>query len=180
VAYVLLLWIDNTYDFKLDATLREKAMQFITSIQSPSSQLEKCLKLLSSQSKQTSRALKPYSSDVINTFLSRELSTLNRRNSTVNNAQRQLQFSELDPNIVADQLTLIEYNILKQIKPHEFLKQGWNKHEKEVKAPNILRYIHWFNSVSKWVSTEIVKRATPEERSVLLGKFIQVAMVSFH
>lgn len=91
---------------------------------------------------------------------------------------------------------LIEYTMLKNIHLSEFLGQAWNKsacqrctfvtqcaltydtsEEKEARAPNILKYIAWFNKVSHWVTTEIMKRETAEERAVVIGKFIEMAMV---
>lgn len=86
------------------------------------------------------------------------------------------QFSEMDPIEVADQVSLIEYDLLRMIRPNEFLKQAWNKDGKEKKAPNILRYIYWFNKLSRWVSTVILKGNTPEERSVIISKFIQIGL----
>ncbi len=78
---------------------------------------------------------------------------------------------------MADQITLMEYELLKAVRPYEFLKQAWSKKDGEQRAPNIHNYVKWFNKVSRWVSTEIIKGATPAERSVIIGKFIDVAMV---
>jgi hypothetical protein len=59
-----------------------------------------------------------------------------------------IQFSDVDAGLIADQLTLIEYAIVKRIRTEEFHKQAWSKSEKLKKAPHILQYIQWFNRVS--------------------------------
>jgi hypothetical protein len=48
---------------------------------------------------------------------------------------------------IANQLTLLEYDLMCNIRPGEFLKQRWNKSEKESEAPNLLKVISWFNKV---------------------------------
>jgi hypothetical protein len=54
---------------------------------------------------------------------------------------------DLNPEEVARQLTLIEYDLYKAIKPWECLNQAWTKKNKEEKAPNILAVIKRFNRV---------------------------------
>lgn len=85
--------------------------------------------------------------------------------------------NDLDPILLADNISVLEHVLLKNIRPSEFIKQAWNKPEKEKKAPNILKYITWFNKISRWVSTEILKRETAEARSVVIAKMIEMAMV---
>lgn len=51
------------------------------------------------------------------------------------------------------------------------------KENKAKLAGNIINYISWFNKISSWISTEIIKRNSAEERSVVIGKFIQMAKV---
>lgn len=62
---------------------------------------------------------------------------------------------------IARQLTLIESDYYKAIKPWECLGQAWTKSDKAVRAPNVLRFIHRFNQVSKWVAAEIVRVRAP-------------------
>ena len=86
------------------------------------------------------------------------------------------RFIDTNTVSIAEQLTLMEHEMLQLIKPSEFLKQSWSKSDKESKAPNIMVYIIWFNKVSRWVSTEIVKGNNAQERSVIIGKFIEIGM----
>jgi len=76
---------------------------------------------------------------------------------------------------IARQLTLIEYNLYKSIKPWEFFNQSWTKKDKEILSPNILNMIKRFNRASGWVATEIVKTEKLKDRTAALSKFIEVA-----
>ena len=49
------------------------------------------------------------------------------------------------------------------------------KKSKEENAPNVLKMIRWFNDLSNWVSTEILKRESVKERVEVIKIFIKVA-----
>eukprot|EP01114_Cavostelium_apophysatum_P003195 TRINITY_DN1296_c0_g1_i3.p1 TRINITY_DN1296_c0_g1~~TRINITY_DN1296_c0_g1_i3.p1 ORF type:complete len:979 (+),score=384.94 TRINITY_DN1296_c0_g1_i3:893-3829(+) len=76
---------------------------------------------------------------------------------------------------IARQMTLIEDNLYKSIKPWEFFGQAWTKKDKETNSPNILAMIQRFNKVSGWVTTEIVKAENLKMRIQVLTKFIEIA-----
>lgn len=80
------------------------------------------------------------------------------------NAKKTLDFSSGSNLQLAQQLTLIEYSMMKMMRNQEFLKQAWSKSGKEEKAANIMRFAQWFNKVSAIVSTDILKCVSPEER----------------
>lgn len=83
-----------------------------------------------------------------------------------------LRFSESE---VAEQLTLIEYELVKRIEPRELLKQTWNKRTEQ--AQHVVEYIQWFNKICQWAATEIIKEETPEQRAYMITKFIMIANV---
>jgi hypothetical protein len=88
------------------------------------------------------------------------------------------EFNDLDPVEVAQQLTLIEHDIFKDIQDVEFHHLNWKKEDPKVRrrlAPNILRMVERFNTVSFWVATEIVMKTDIKERVTALKKFISVA-----
>jgi len=88
-----------------------------------------------------------------------------------------LHLSQIVPDEFAQQLTLLEYKLMSEIKSREFLKQRWNKDHKETEAPNLIKAIDWFNKMSSWFSTEIVKEETAEGRKTVIVNLIKVAMV---
>mmetsp|Transcript_637 Transcript_637/g.885 ORF Transcript_637/g.885 Transcript_637/m.885 type:complete len:501 (+) Transcript_637:242-1744(+) len=88
------------------------------------------------------------------------------------------EFNDLDPVEVAQQLTLIEHDIFKDIQDVEFHNLNWKKEDPKVRrklAANILRMVERFNTVSFWVATEIVMKTDIKDRVVALKKFISVA-----
>lgn len=71
-------------------------------------------------------------------------------------ARRQESVFELPVATVAEQLTLIEFDMLEEIRLDELCNQAWNKNPD--RAPNVIRYIEWFNRVSHWVATQILSQ----------------------
>jgi hypothetical protein len=107
---------------------------------------------------------------------------------------------------VARQITLIEQQLFKAIKPYELQNQCWTKSDKYEKAPNVMNMINhatrvqnslsvhlltcislshktkieWFvvEQISMWVVTEIMKHETVTKRAECCKRFIDVALVS--
>jgi son of sevenless-like protein len=52
------------------------------------------------------------------------------------------EFMDLDPIEVARQLTLIDSELFRAIKPYECMGQPWNKPNAAKDAPNITKMIH--------------------------------------
>eukprot|EP01088_Endostelium_zonatum_P020160 TRINITY_DN728_c1_g2_i1.p1 TRINITY_DN728_c1_g2~~TRINITY_DN728_c1_g2_i1.p1 ORF type:complete len:1443 (-),score=436.88 TRINITY_DN728_c1_g2_i1:116-4444(-) len=78
---------------------------------------------------------------------------------------------------ISRQLTMIEYNLFKSIKPWECLNQAWTKKTtRDEKSPNIMAMIGRFNQVSRWVATEVVKEKILKQRTAVLDFFINVAI----
>ncbi|EKE38941.1 hypothetical protein ENUP19_0228G0007 [Entamoeba nuttalli] len=55
-------------------------------------------------------------------------------------------FLLLDPLMISRQITLIEWEMFKAIKPPELY--AWNKKDKEINSPNIFNFVHHFNSMN--------------------------------
>ncbi|KAF2073360.1 hypothetical protein CYY_005330 [Polysphondylium violaceum] len=78
-------------------------------------------------------------------------------------------------NDIAIQMTLIEFDLFKVIKPQEFLDLAWTKKNLKAKlSPNILRFIDHFNNVSFWLQTLIVRSGKVKERVSILKKVISL------
>lgn len=56
-----------------------------------------------------------------------------------------LQVLAFNSEELARQLTLLEFDIYKNIKINEFYKNAWMSKEKDKLAPNIIKLIHRFN-----------------------------------
>jgi len=84
-----------------------------------------------------------------------------------------LEWSEVE---IARQLTYISSNLLQKIRIEELLLAKWTKSEKEVKSPNIMKLIYRFNNISYWVCEEIISYEKALHRSLVINKFLKVAM----
>ncbi|KAL6061585.1 cell division cycle- protein, variant 2 [Balamuthia mandrillaris] len=79
---------------------------------------------------------------------------------------------ETTPKELAQQLTLYDATIFATVTPQEFFNCAWTKCKH--KAPNLSHMIQWFNEVSRWIMTQIVKTTDEKERVKVIAKFIQV------
>lgn len=86
-----------------------------------------------------------------------------------------LSFFDVDEEELARQLCLIEYEIYASIRPQELLNQSWSKPKLKHRSPNVLRLIHFFNSVSNWVAASIIQMPKVKERAKVMSKFIRMA-----
>lgn len=80
---------------------------------------------------------------------------------------------------VAQQLTLIEYDIYYAIKKEEMFHAAWNHKHKEQQSPNVIVFINRFEQVSKWMRGIILKAEKISFRTKLLHKCLKVAAKCF-
>jgi son of sevenless-like protein len=92
-------------------------------------------------------------------------------------SDKELHILDIHPEEVARQLTIMEHNLFKKIKPWEFLNQRWSKYDKLEKAPGIMAITKRFNMVSKWVASLIVLAKDKKERVLVLNRLIEIAEV---
>eukprot|EP01132_Coremiostelium_polycephalum_P007683 gene7683-9451_t len=83
-------------------------------------------------------------------------------------------FEDIDPTEIARQLTLIEFELFRNIASKELLSLSWQKSDKEVRSPNLLKMIHRFNEVSNWVTTTIVRETNLRKRAQNIKRFIKL------
>eukprot|EP00026_Physarum_polycephalum_P002344 Phypoly_transcript_02350.p1 GENE.Phypoly_transcript_02350~~Phypoly_transcript_02350.p1 ORF type:complete len:840 (+),score=167.09 Phypoly_transcript_02350:149-2668(+) len=80
------------------------------------------------------------------------------------------------PSILAEQLTLIDFDIFKDIEPRELQNQSWNKADiKMSRSPNVMRLINRSTQVSYWVATMILMHTKVEDRVKVWEKIIDIA-----
>lgn len=82
---------------------------------------------------------------------------------------------DLSSDEIARHLTLIEFEVYSQIKPTEFFGQAWAKPKHHHRAPNIRAMIERFNSITRWITTEIVSEEKIRSRVKRYMKFIKIA-----
>lgn len=85
-----------------------------------------------------------------------------------------VDLNTLSPEVLADQLTLLDQEFFFKIKPRECINQSWRSNPKT--AANVLRMIKHFNQVCGWLQVEILlcpdihKRANFMRRVIRLGQ----------
>jgi len=83
---------------------------------------------------------------------------------------------DISPQVLAEQLTLIESEDYVRVRPDELLRQAWNKKDKEQKAPNLVRTFRHFNSVSALFVTAILAEGEVEARAGVIRHVLVVGM----
>jgi len=89
-------------------------------------------------------------------------------------------FLNLDEDEIAKQMTLIEFDTYKAIEPKELLNQAWNKAALKQRAPNVLKMIARFNSISYWVAKLILSEEKLKQRVKVTTKVIRIAQSLFN
>jgi len=80
-----------------------------------------------------------------------------------------------DAKTLAQQLTLIESSIYKDVDRSELFEQSWNKEKSRYYSNNIRLLIHRTNRLSYWVATNIILHASSKNRVKAINLFIDVA-----
>lgn len=80
---------------------------------------------------------------------------------------------DMDPDLVAEQLTSMDHRTLLAVRPIEWRYQNWSKRPQL--APNLARLTDRFNRVSAWCAQLILGGAAPEARARAIEKTIGIA-----
>ncbi|KAJ3103709.1 RasGEF [Phlyctochytrium bullatum] len=90
-----------------------------------------------------------------------------------------INMSDLDPTVIAQQLTLMEHNQFRRIKIEEFYCQAWNQQPSSGGKTQIRSrlgsLIGWFNRVAYAVASEVVLAYKIKDRVSVLKRFIFIA-----
>ncbi|GAM29062.1 hypothetical protein SAMD00019534_122380 [Acytostelium subglobosum LB1] len=84
-------------------------------------------------------------------------------------------FLEWSSVSIAQQLTLIDYAIFKDVEARELLNQNFNKPKMKYRSPNVMRMIYRSTQVSFWVARLILLEGKKEKRLKVFEKIIDIA-----
>ncbi|KAI3651224.1 hypothetical protein MP228_004705 [Amoeboaphelidium protococcarum] len=80
-----------------------------------------------------------------------------------------------DPEEIARQLTLIEFQLFDNVMPYEFLNQSWTKEDASIRAPGIMKITKRFNEVAFWVAKSVLEVKSLNERVKRMSRLIEIA-----
>jgi len=85
----------------------------------------------------------------------------------------------MDPQCIADNITLYDWETFKSMQPVELLNQCWTKDKLKHRCPNVLKIISRFNELSGWSASNILWQEKLSKRAKMYCKFIQIAKCLF-
>ncbi|XP_059173320.1 ras guanyl-releasing protein 3-like isoform X1 [Physella acuta] len=102
------------------------------------------------------------------------------RNMSVRNTQEKklarkvsLVFNHLEPKELANQLTYLEYKAFRRVHFSDYKNYAISASLKD--QPKLERSIALFNGLSQWVQCMVLSKTTPQQRSDVICKFIDVS-----
>uniref|UniRef100_A0A6B2L162 Ras-GEF domain-containing protein n=1 Tax=Arcella intermedia TaxID=1963864 RepID=A0A6B2L162_9EUKA len=82
---------------------------------------------------------------------------------------------QVDELVIAQQLTLIEWEIYVKIREVELLNQSWSKEKRQPIAQNVVQLMQRANRTSFWVATSILLQSRAKDRTKAVTKFMNIA-----
>jgi RasGEF domain/RasGEF N-terminal motif len=82
---------------------------------------------------------------------------------------------EMPSDLIAKQMTLIEWEMYIKVKATELVSQSWNKDELKFRAPNVVALIARSTRISYWVATMILGQSDVTYRARMFEKMIEIA-----
>lgn len=172
VMNVLRNWVSyHYYDFEKDPSLLQKLVQFFDSIQDKKMRkwADTVMKIVQRKTENEDRDHRP------TTFAFNHSPPAIEYHLHV--PENEFNLLTLHPLELARQLTLLEFELYKNVKPSELVGSVWTKKDKEKRSPNLLKITRHTTNFTRWIEKSIVEAENFEERVAILTRAIEVMMV---
>ncbi|VDK53731.1 unnamed protein product [Anisakis simplex] len=83
----------------------------------------------------------------------------------------------LHPLEIGRQITLLQFDLYRAIKPIELVGSAWTKHDKDRRSPQLLKLIDHSTMLTYWVAKTIVETPSLEERVGMFSRVLEVMSV---
>ncbi|CAG4949140.1 unnamed protein product [Parnassius apollo] len=174
VINVLRHWVDqHFYDFEREPTLLEKLREFLESVDGKPMKkwVQSVLKTV--QRKSGGSAELECGGGVSHVFDRAPPAVLRHVAEPERHAWHPLALHPLE---LARQLTLLEFQLYRQVKPSELVGAVWTKKDKDKTSPNLLRIIKHTTNFTRWMEKWIVESENLEERAAVVCRFLELAI----
>ncbi|CAI5695729.1 son of sevenless homolog 2 [Oreochromis niloticus] len=169
-------WVEHHfYDFENDAELRSRLEEyFTTKIQLRGKSMRKWVESIN---KIIRRKMQPQTNGV-SPSITFESSPPPIEWHICRSGQLELfDLMTLHPIEIARQLTLIESELYRAVRPSELVGSVWTKEDKEKHSPNLLRMIRHTTNLTLWFEKCIVETMNLEERVAVFTRVIEILQV---
>ncbi|XP_068621883.1 protein son of sevenless [Battus philenor] len=174
VINVLRHWVDqHFYDFEREPSLLERLREFLESVDGKPMRkwVQSVLKTVQRKSGQNAEL--EMGGGVSHVFDRAPPAVLRHVAEPEKHAWHPLTLHPLE---LARQLTLLEFQLYRQVKPSELVGAVWTKKDKDKTSPNLLRIIKHTTNFTRWMEKWIVESENLEERAAVVCRFLELAI----